>query len=156
MFDSSVFRRLSLSLLFALCCVVACSGCNRGPKMAKVSGKVFYKDGTVPKGGVCVVNFTPTRDSTAEVRKGATGTIGPDGSFSLSTRAPDDGVYVGEYAVTFVVWPGPMDPRSLVLPKYASPMMTPYKEKVEADKSDLKYEIEPAPGGPIAPAAAAQ
>jgi hypothetical protein len=147
MFDSSALRRLSLSLLIVLTCAAAFSGCNRGPKMAKVSGKVLYKDGTVPKGGVCVVNFSPTQDSTAQLKKGASGAIGPDGSFSLTTRLPDDGVYVGEYAVTFIVWPGPMDPRSLVLPKYASPMLTPFKEKIEQDTHDLKYEIEPMPGG---------
>jgi hypothetical protein len=146
MFDPSALRRLPALLALVLTCVVVLSGCNRGPKMVQVSGKVLYKDGTVPKGGVCVVNFTPTKESTAEVRKGASGSIGPDGSFSLTTRSPNDGVYVGEYAVSFVVWPGPMDPRSLVMPKYGSAMMTPYKEKIEQSRDDLKYEIEPAPG----------
>jgi len=114
--------------------------------MVTVSGHVFYKDGTVPKGGVCVVNFSPTQASTAEIRKGASGPIGHDGSFSLSTRAPNDGVYVGEYAVVFSVTPGPMDGRQLILPKYNSPMMTPYKENIQEPRNDLRYEIEPMPG----------
>jgi hypothetical protein len=155
MFDFIVLRRLSWGLLFLLPCVAALSGCNRGAKMVKVSGKVLYKDGTVPKGGVSVVNFTPTKDSTAEIRKSASSPIGPDGSFSLSTIAPNDGVYVGDYAVTITVWPGPMDPRSLVDPKYGSPMLTPFKEKIDHERDDLKYEVERAPGVTGAAAAAA-
>jgi hypothetical protein len=59
---------------------------------------------------------------------------------------PNDGCYLGEYAVTFAVFPGPMDPRSLVLPKYTAPGLTPFKVNVEGNMSDLKFEIEPAPG----------
>jgi len=145
-------RSWTFALLFVTACCATICGCNRGPKMARVSGKVFYKDGTVPKAGICVVNFSPTRDSTAELRKGASGPIGPDGSFSMSTREPNDGVYVGEYAVTFGVCPGPTDPRSMILPKYSSAVMTPYKENIQKDTTDLKYTIEPLPGGPAPPA----
>jgi hypothetical protein len=145
-------RSLSSVLLFGLLCVIGVGGCNRGPKMVQVSGKVLYKDGTVPHGGVCVVNFIPTPESTAVIKKAASGAIGPDGSFSLTTRTSNDGVYVGEYAVSFTVFPGPMDPRSLVLQKYASPALTPFKVKLDNNTSDLKYEVEPAPG--IAGAAA--
>jgi hypothetical protein len=144
--DLRNFRRLCAVPLFVLLCVITLAGCNRGPKMVQVSGKVFYKDGSVPKGGVCVVNFNPTPDSTAPIKKAASGPIGPDGSFSLTTRTANDGIYVGQYAVTFTVFPGPMDPRSLVLQKYASPMLTPFKVNVDANVSDLKFEIEPAPG----------
>jgi hypothetical protein len=157
MLGSRNWRRLSSASLFCLVCVIAVGGCNRGPKMVQVSGKVLYKDGTVPHGGVCVVNFNPTADSPAEIKKAATGAIGPDGAFSLTTKMPNDGAYVGQYAVTFTVLPGPMDPRSLVMQKYVSPMLTPYKVNLDADKSDLKFEIEPstaaAAGGAAAEAA---
>jgi len=113
--------------------------------MVQVGGKVLYKDGTVPHAPVCVINFNPISDSTAEIKKAASGAIGPDGSFSLTTRTANDGAYVGNYAVTFTVFPGPMDPRSVVLQKYTSPGLTPYKVKVDANVSDLKFEIEPAP-----------
>jgi hypothetical protein len=92
-----------------------------------------------------VINFNPTPTSTAQIKKAAGGAIGPDGSFSLTTRTSNDGAYVGEYAVTFTVFPAPMDPRSLVLPKYASPVLTPYKVKVEGKMDDLKFEVEPNP-----------
>jgi hypothetical protein len=129
-------------------------GCEKGPPMAQVSGKVFYKDGTVPKGGVCSVQFLPTADSTATVRSGAGGVIEPDGSFQMSTRKGGDGVHLGDYTVTFAVWRNPHDPTtSMVLPKYSSPVLTPYKIKVDHDVDDLKFEIEPMPGVTGAPPA---
>ena len=140
------FRRASSVLLFVLLCVAAFGGCNRGPRMVQVSGKVFYKDGTVPHAGICMINFTPVGGAAAEMKKVAGGAIGPDGSFSLTTRTPNDGAYVGEYAVTFTVIPGPMDQRQLITQKYVSPMLTPYKVNLDSNTSDLKFEIEPLPG----------
>src|SRR5262245_23636231 len=102
--------QIILFLLISCSCLLPASGCHGGPAMAQVRGKVLYKDGSVPKGGVCAVNLMPTSASTAEVRKAASSKIGPDGSFELYTRIPGDGVYLGEYAVTFAVWKGPMEP----------------------------------------------
>jgi hypothetical protein len=132
--------------------MVLLAGCNRGPAMSQVSGKVFYKDGSVPRGGVCAVRFEPI--SAVEVRKGASGTIEPDGSFTMWTRKPGDGVYHGEYAVTFAVWKAVMDPTSLIQDKYTRSDTTPYKVTVDGDQHDLKFEIEPLPGAPRAAAAA--
>jgi hypothetical protein len=111
--------------------------------MARVSGKVFYKDGSVPRGAVCVVSLLPTDDSTAEIRKGATGAIAEDGAFDMMTRKPGDGVYLGDYSVTFTVLRNPRDPgTSLISPKYGNPATTPYKLKVDGNKEGLRYEIE--------------
>jgi hypothetical protein len=147
-------------------CVAATVGCDKGPATAKVSGKVFYKDGTVPRGGVCTVQFLPVAGSTAAVRSAASGVIESDGSFVLARRKAGDGVYLGDYSVIFAVWRNPLDPStSMIAPKYGSPAMTPYKITVEHDVSDLKYEIEPLPSGatgtpaaaaPAAPAPAAE
>jgi hypothetical protein len=114
--------------------------------MYQVSGKVHYKDGTVPKGGVALVGFTPTKESTAEVRQAATGAIGPDGSFTMFSRVVGDGVYAGDYIVTFAVAKAPMDPTPLIMAKYMSPATTPYKITVDGNKDNLDYEIEPLPG----------
>lgn len=145
---SVLFSHLRAALLpaVAVCCAVAVAGCHRGPAMAQVKGKVLYKDGSVPRGGVCIVRFEPTKDSTAEVRKGASGAIGPDGSFEAWTRKQGDGVYLGDYAVTFAVLKGPMDPKPLILPKYMASAATPYKVTITEDVDDLKFEIEPLPG----------
>ena len=115
--------------------------------MHQVSGTVTYKDGTVPKAGVCLVRFEPTSGSTAQIRKGATSAIAEDGSFELWTRKPGDGVNPGEYAAVFTVCKGVMDTTPLILEKYANPNLTPYKVTVDDDKTDLKFEIEPLPGG---------
>jgi hypothetical protein len=114
--------------------------------MSQVRGKVFYKDGTVPQAAVCVVRFQPTEQSTAKIRKGATSAIEPDGSFELCTRVPGDGVYHGEYAVTFAVLKSVMDMTPLIQEKYTRPDTTPYKVTVDDDIDDLKFEIEPLPG----------
>jgi hypothetical protein len=139
-------RRRLLVFAIAVPCLVATAGCHRGPRMYEVSGKVHYKDGSVPRGGVAVVNFRPTKESTAEVRQGASGAIGPDGSFSMFSRVTGDGVYAGDYAVTFTVIKGPMDPTSLILPKYMNALTPPFTITVDENKTDLDFEIEPLPG----------
>lgn len=133
-------------LLIILLAAVLLTGCQRGPKMYQVSGKVHYKNGGTPKAGVSVVNFRPTKDSTAEVRQTASGAIQPDGTFTMFSRVVGDGVYAGDYAITFTVIKGPMDPTSLLLPKYTDSNSPPYTLKIDADKTDLDFEIEPLPG----------
>ncbi len=142
--ESFYVRRLTWLVILLLPCLLVFSGCNRRPAMAQVRGKVLYKDGSVPKGGVCVVRFEPLAESSAVIRKGATGAIEPDGSFELWTRMPGDGAYCGDYAVTFAVLKSPMDPVSLIDPKYTNATMTPYtKVTVDGNIDDLKFEIEP-------------
>jgi hypothetical protein len=143
--------RALLLCSLVLLCAAAFSGCNRGPAMSEVRGTVFYKDGTVPKAGVTRLNFEPTAGSTAEVRKGATGTIRSDGSFEMWTRMPGDGVYHGEYAVTFGVLKAVMDATPLIQEKYMRADTTPYTVTVDDDIDDLKFEIEPLPGVKGAP-----
>jgi len=133
---------------------IAAAGCQHGPRMYKVSGKVTFKGGTMPHAGVCTVQFIPSSSTSATDKKGAGGAINPDGTFEMHTRKPGDGVVPGEYDVTFAIWPGPMDPRPLVLPKYTSPSTTPYKNvKIDRDINDLEFEVEPLPGGAAAGAA---
>ena len=105
------------------------------------------KDGSVPAGGVRVVQFVPASDTTAKIRKGASGEIQGDGSFTAYTRKPGDGVFLGKYAVTFSVWKSPMDSTSLIAPKFSRASTTPYHVTVDDDVSDLKFELEPAPAG---------
>ena len=148
-------RALKIRTLFLLVCVPFTSaliGCNRGHTMYQVSGKVLYMDGSVPKAPVCLVRLEPTRESTAEIRKVASGEIDPkDGSFKLSTRVPGDGVLPGEYYVAFTLCKSAMDTKPLIPDKYAYANQTPYKLTVDGDKNNLKYEIEPLPSGHIGP-----
>jgi hypothetical protein len=159
---SSVWRQrgpLSSSLpwmgsaLIVLCAL--CAGCNDRPT-AQVSGKVLYKDGTVPQGGVRLIRFEPASDTTATIRKAATGYIADDGAFQMYTRKPGDGVILGKYAVTFTFWRGARDKVSLIDEKYTTAATTPYHITVDDDVDDLKFEIEPAGSGAGRPANRAQ
>jgi hypothetical protein len=134
------------ALMFALLLLVVALGCNSRPT-AQVKGKVLLKDGSVPKGGVRVIRFEPTPDTTATIRKTASSEISDDGSFDLYTRKPGDGVIIGKYAVTFTVWRGPRDRVSLIDAKYTTSATTPYTYTVESDVDDLKFEIEPIKAG---------
>jgi hypothetical protein len=139
-------------LLGSLACALI--GCNKGPTTYKVSGKVSFKGGPMPHAGVRSVQFIPQGGAAGEPRGGAGGTINDDGTFEMHGRKPTDGVYPGEYSVTFAVWPGPMEPKSLLLPKYSDPNQTPYKNiKVDRNIDDLNFEVELIPGVAGAPAA---
>src|SRR4051794_34910756 len=39
---------------------IAAAGCEHGPRMYKVSGKVTFKGGPMPHAGVCTVQFIPS------------------------------------------------------------------------------------------------
>jgi hypothetical protein len=130
------------SLGFVLCLVVGCG--KSGPAMYQVSGKVKYKDGSIPTAPICLVGFTASKDN--EVRRNASGQIGPDGSFTMVTRVQGDGVYAGDYSVTFAVANNPMKPVSLLMPKYSDLASPAYKITVDHNISDLDYTIEPLAG----------
>jgi hypothetical protein len=154
MISNRILGRLALVIVLSAQLLIGVSGCRRGPAMAQVRGKVFYKDGTVPQGMLAIVRFEPAADSTAEVRKGASGSIEPDGSFEMITRMPGDGVYLGKYAVTFAVQKGESGSTSLILPKYNNRTTSPYSVEVTDDIDDLKFEIEAIPGVTGAPPSA--
>lgn len=126
-------------------------GCNRGPAMHQVSGHVFYKDGTVPRGGVAVVFLQPKKDSTAVLKKSASSAIQPDGSFKMYSKTAGDGVYAGQYDVGFTIIKAVMDAKPLIQEKYTRPDTSGISVDVNEDKTDLKFEIEPLPGVKGAP-----
>jgi len=131
------------ALYATLLTALVVGGCSGGPKVAQVSGKVTYPDGSIPQGGVRVVQFIPTDDTPAEIRKGASGAIQDDGSFTMATHKPGDGVYHGKYIVTFSVWKAPREPVSLIKEEYTQAGTSPYTVVVDGNKSDLEFEIEP-------------
>jgi hypothetical protein len=79
-------------VLSVLCAVAILPGCGDGrPARVPVAGKVLIDGKPVAIGAV---RFTP-----ADGRP-ATGELGPDGSFRLTTFEPDDGAVVGTHTVT--------------------------------------------------------
>jgi hypothetical protein len=144
--DRRTCRFVAVVALSALAFV----GCDRGPRLYQVRGHVLYKDGSVPTGSVCLVGFQPAANSSAKIRKAATGVIGPDGAFELITRNPGDGVHPGEYDARFVIRKNGTDPATSMIPlKYEEPATSGYNNiKVDRDISELKFELEPLRGAP--------
>lgn len=133
-----------MSAVSLLCAALALGalGCNSGPKTVEVSGTVNFEGGVPPGAGVKVIRFAPTSDTTAEIKKAASGTIADDGSFEMYTRIPRDGVYVGKYAVVFSVLNSPIEQKSLIDPKYTDASTTPYIIELNDDQHDLTFTIE--------------
>lgn len=69
----------------------AVMGCGRGIKLVKVSGKVLIDGKPLERGFVQVI----PKDSRA-----ATGEIGPDGKYTLTTFENEDGCVLGTHTVT--------------------------------------------------------
>ena len=85
----STHRRL---LAAAICASAFAAGCGDGrPTRVPVSGKVMIDGQPLTRGAI---RFKPADGRVA------TGEIGPDGAFTLSTFEPGDGAAVGTHAVT--------------------------------------------------------
>lgn len=67
-------------------------GCDQGPDVSPVTGVVKFEGAPVTQG---TISFYPTTGG-----RPATGDLGPDGSFELSTFAKGDGALLGEHKVT--------------------------------------------------------
>jgi hypothetical protein len=77
----------------------SCGG-SRGPTLHPVRGKVLYNG--EPAVGAKVI-FHP-KDNSGPQAPRPTGVVGADGSFTLSSRQPNDGAPAGDYVV-LVIWP---------------------------------------------------
>jgi hypothetical protein len=101
------------------------AGCTRpaaGPKLVRVSGKVFYRDRPVQG---ALVAFVP--NTAAPGVEAAQGYTGGDGAFTLTCPNRGPGAVPGEYKVT-VSFPG--GDTGKVPPQYGSLEKTPF-QKVE-------------------------
>jgi len=75
-----------------LSCLLPYAGCGKGrPATMQVSGRVTYQGQPVPEGSIM---FHP------EKGRPALGSIGPDGSYTLTTFDQGDGAAPGKYRVT--------------------------------------------------------
>jgi hypothetical protein len=146
---------MSRQSLFALCAAVAIavplSGCGggNGLKLQKVSGVITFDGQPLTKGNV---QFTP--DSSKGTRGPmATGAIGSDGKFTLTTATPGDGAPVGFYKVSVNCWdegpafdpnnPKPPTPaKSLIPERYADDSSSGLTAEVKAGaKNEFTFEL---------------
>ena len=70
--------------------LLAAVGCDRGPKLVPIQGRVLYRGQPLPFGSVM---FQPAGGLPAR------GTIGTDGTFRLTTHSAGDGVLPGQSRV---------------------------------------------------------
>lgn len=115
-------------------------GC--GSDMVQVGGRVEYEDGSPIVGAIRVIRFEPDDETSAVVRKTASGEIAEDGTFRLMTKLPDDGVFKGEYVVTFTVLKDPKTGESLIKEEFSTFALSPFEVSVQESKSDYLFQLE--------------
>jgi hypothetical protein len=117
--------------LLMMAILPGCGGDRHGgPSVSvhPVSGKVVLADGKPLTGGTIVL--LPTGPD----MMGASGTIGPDGTFRLSTYGADDGAGAGDYVAR-------IEPPASANPTQKAPDLFPPQFKDEST-SGLKIHIE--------------
>jgi hypothetical protein len=118
--------RVGVSLLLLL----GVAGCGAG--LYPVRGKVTFEDGTPVISGLVVFERTEG-DKTIMAR----GALSPDGSFSLSSSRPGDGVSAGKYRVLVTV-PEAWDEEEA---KRRGPAFD--KRYMDFKTSGLEFEVQP-------------
>ncbi len=124
---------------FAACASVSLAGCGgaKGPELHPVSGKVLLKGKAAEH---ATVVFHPVNSGPADLPK-PHGTVGPDGTFTLTTYTTGDGAPPGEYKVTVEQWlagPKSDEPATNRLPaKFGKPTTSGLVATVGAGKTEL-------------------
>jgi hypothetical protein len=106
--------RSAVRLAAATACLLVTSCGGGSTKLYPVTGKVFYLDR--PAEGATVV-FQPVNSGPDSLMP--SGTVGPDGTFTLSTHPRGEGAPAGEYVV-LITW-YPPDAREKEHPKNKLP-----------------------------------
>lgn len=88
--DPLSYRLLSGGLLW--CGLALSSGCDSGSGVAPVTGTVTFDGAKVSTGAITFYPISGGRP--------ATGQIGADGAYTLSTFVPNDGALIGSHKVT--------------------------------------------------------
>ena len=139
--------RAWLARLALAVAALSAAGCgSSGPQMAPVSGTVQYQGQPLKAG---TVTFAPTDGE----RPSATGTIQPDGTYTLQTTEPGDGAVVGDYRVAITdvdsnsyvtELPGmpPSVPKSAIPQKYTDPNTSGLTATVESGANTKDFELQ--------------
>ena len=119
------------------------AGCNAGPKMGKVHGKVTFKGQPVKEGTVTFLNLVAGGAAEAN--------LNPDGTYAVP-----GGVALGEYVVEVKPLmemkdtdpgkspPAPVEKKAPDIPrKYRMQGTTPLKATVQAGENEINFELTP-------------
>lgn len=139
MFAKTLRRGLLASLAAA---ILSLSGCGTDrPRTAPVRGKVTYKGQPVPNGTVA---FIPDGGTCA------TGEIGPDGSYTLTTFRPGDGAILGKHKVVISALQDMSDqaveawsklPPPIIPPKYMNLATTDLQAEVKDGENTINFDL---------------
>jgi hypothetical protein len=109
------------------------------PKVYRVKGKVLLASGKPVSGGI--ITFHPKTNLGAE----ASGEIGPDGSFQLTTIVKNDGALPGSYTVSvnpyFKDGRSTKVPATRVPPKFEASETSGLTAQVKAEDNNLTIEL---------------
>lgn len=124
-------------MLAAVACCVCLTGTGCGPSLPEtipVSGTVTFEGRPMPLKGIGRVSFVPVEPAEGCPNRPASAMIKEDGSFTMTSFAPGDGVVPGKYQIAiFTKTSGPF-----VVPEvWAAP-----KRYASARKSGLKMTVE--------------
>jgi hypothetical protein len=137
----SISCRSIVALALLLTAILGCSR-KHGMETAPVSGKVTYKGKPVPNG---TVMFVPAEGPAA------TGEIGPDGSYRLTTYVPNDGAVLGSHKVSITALQdtgGGLPeqrsgtPPSLLPPKYLSHDTSGLTAEVKPSDNQVNFDLQ--------------
>ncbi|MBN9118755.1 MAG: hypothetical protein J0I06_06285 [Planctomycetes bacterium] len=135
-----MIRAIHCTLAAALALAAGCA--DPGPKVVPVRGKVTYNGNPVTSG---TVTFTPTAGGPP-----ATGEIGPDGTFAMTTFKSGDGAVPGKHKVFIAAMAGPNDqlpesrsptPPPTIPVKYTHPATSPLTADVGDTETAVTFEL---------------
>ncbi len=138
MFRSFHARRAALvtAVLLSLFAVVGCG--QKGSPLHPVTGKITSSDGKPLERATVVFHPVGTANPGAVKPRG---TVGADGTFTLTSHTSGDGALAGEYRVTVELWSagkGDDPPTTRLPPKFANPNSSGLTATVGDGPTELK------------------
>jgi hypothetical protein len=127
-------RRLAAGLLLG---GLAAAGCG-GKKTYPVEGQVVVKGGGVP--AEALAGYVVTFESEVE-KVGATGSVGKDGTFRMTTTKNGDGAVAGKHRVSLI--PETWDAKMVLPSRYHRLETSGLEVTVEPRTNEITLEVEP-------------
>jgi hypothetical protein len=113
-------------------------GCGGGDQALQVTGTVTNADGTPIKCESGTVLFQPAGSG-----EHASGSVAADGTFTMMTKVPGDGVKPGQYKVVLQLWENYREAKLAVPKKYGDVSTTPLDATVDSDHTHFEFKVEP-------------
>lgn len=124
------------SLLFVVALAGGCGG-GGGGEFVPVTGTVTNADGSPIKSESGMIIFQPNGSGEA-----ASGGVEKDGSFTMMTKKPGDGVKPGQYKVVLQLWENYRENKLAAPKQYGDATTTPLEAKVDADNTHFDFKVE--------------